>query len=50
MHVVYISRLMKASEVREACALTRLTPDRFLIGGMIRVNKKAAQRGNAETA
>ena len=47
--VVYVSRLMKASEVREARALTKLTPNRYLIGGMM-ANKKAAECGNTQTA
>ncbi|MCP1355516.1 hypothetical protein [Aneurinibacillus migulanus] len=50
MHVVYISRLMKAGEVREACTVTKLMPDRYLIDTVPEEKKKAAERGNAQTA
>jgi hypothetical protein len=42
IQVVYISRLMKASEVREACAVVRLMPDRYLIGETLKEKEKAA--------
>lgn len=48
-HIVYVSRLMTARELREACAMTKLTPDRLLIGGMV-ANKKAVECGNTQTA
>ncbi|WP_161795250.1 hypothetical protein [Aneurinibacillus migulanus] len=50
VHVVYISRVMKASEVRQACTVTKLMPDRYLIDTVPEGKKKAAERGNAQTA
>ncbi|BAU27601.1 hypothetical protein DFP93_102151 [Aneurinibacillus soli] len=47
--IVYVSRLMTAREMRKACAMTKLVPDRLLIGGMI-ANKKAAECGDTQTA
>lgn len=50
MQVVYVSRLMKAGEVREACAMVKLMPDRLLASRMLEQKEKAALCGNTETA
>ncbi|MEZ2661268.1 hypothetical protein [Aneurinibacillus aneurinilyticus] len=50
MHVVYISRLMKASEVRKVCAATSLLPDTKLINTIPKKKEKAAECGNTLTA
>ncbi|QYY44729.1 hypothetical protein ACKE5C_18925 (plasmid) [Aneurinibacillus thermoaerophilus] len=50
MKLVYVSRLMKASEVREACENVKQMPDVYFVETSEQKEKAARSAGNTLTA